>query len=39
VFKLQPQYASWLPQINRAIEKLRSSGELDSIRRHYLPTK
>jgi ABC-type amino acid transport substrate-binding protein len=39
VFKLQPQYASWLPQINRAIDKLRSSGELDSIRRHYLPTK
>jgi len=39
VFKLQPQHAQWLPQINRAIDRLRNSGELESIRRHYLSTK
>ena len=37
VFKLQPEHAKWLPQINRAIDTLRASGELDGIRRHYLP--
>jgi ABC-type amino acid transport substrate-binding protein len=38
VFKLQPQYAQWLPRINQAIKTLRDSGELDRIRRNYLPT-
>jgi hypothetical protein len=37
VFKLQPEHAQWLPRINRAIQTLSNSGELDSIRRHYLP--
>jgi ABC-type amino acid transport substrate-binding protein len=37
VFKLQPQYASWLPQINNAIEGLKKTGELERIRRKYLP--
>lgn len=39
VFKLQPQYAQWLPLINRAIDDLRASGELERIRRQYLPVK
>jgi ABC-type amino acid transport substrate-binding protein len=39
VFKLQPQYAQWLPPINRAIDTLRASGELERIRRQYLPVK
>lgn len=39
VFKLQPQYAQWLPPINRAIDTLRASGELERIRRQYLPAK
>lgn len=38
VFKLQPQLAGWLPRINRAIDTLRSSGELERIRGRYLPT-
>lgn len=37
VLKLQPQYAPWLPRINRAIDTLRSSGELDRIKRAYVP--
>ena len=37
VIKLQPEHAQWLPRINRAIDTLRSSGELESIRRRYLP--
>lgn len=37
VFKLQPQYASWLPRINSAIDSLNTSGELERIRRQYLP--
>jgi ABC-type amino acid transport substrate-binding protein len=36
VFKLQPQLAQWLPRINRAIDTLRSSGELERIRGRYL---
>jgi len=36
VFKLQPQHAQWLPQINRAINTLRSNGELDHIKSRYL---
>ena len=39
VFKLQPQYAQWLPPINQAIDTLRASGELERIRRQYLPAK
>jgi polar amino acid transport system substrate-binding protein len=38
VFKLQPQHASWLPQINSAIDSLRRTGELEKIRRRYLPS-
>nr|GFB82716.1 hypothetical protein [Tanacetum cinerariifolium] len=38
VFKLQPQHAQWLPPINHAIDTLRASGELERIRRQYLPT-
>ncbi|MFK3797559.1 substrate-binding periplasmic protein [Pseudomonas sp. NPDC088444] len=37
VIKLQPELAQWLPQINRAIDTLRASGELENIRRQYLP--
>ena len=37
VFKLQPQYASWLPRINNAIDSLNKTGELERIRRQYLP--
>jgi polar amino acid transport system substrate-binding protein len=37
VFKLQPQYASWLPRINSAIDSLNKTGELERIRRKYLP--
>lgn len=37
VIKLQPELAQWLPQINHAIDTLRSSGELENIRRRYLP--
>jgi ABC-type amino acid transport substrate-binding protein len=37
VFKLQPQHASWLPQINNAIDSLKKTGELERIRRKYLP--
>uniref|UniRef100_A0A7C2B015 Transporter substrate-binding domain-containing protein n=1 Tax=Pseudomonas graminis TaxID=158627 RepID=A0A7C2B015_9PSED len=37
VFKLQPQYASWLPRINSAIDSLNKTGELECIRRQYLP--
>jgi ABC-type amino acid transport substrate-binding protein len=39
VFKLQPQHVLWLPPINRAIDSLRASGELERIRRQYLPVK
>lgn len=39
VFKLQPQHAQWLPPINRAIDTLRASGEIERIRRQYLPVK
>lgn len=37
VFKLQAQYASWLPRINSAIDTLDKTGELERIRRMYLP--
>jgi ABC-type amino acid transport substrate-binding protein len=37
VFKLQPQHASWLPQINSAIDSMKKTGELEQIRRKYLP--
>jgi ABC-type amino acid transport substrate-binding protein len=37
VIKLQPEHAQWLGQINQAIDTLRSTGELESIRRRYLP--
>jgi ABC-type amino acid transport substrate-binding protein len=37
VFKLQPQHASWLPQINSAIDSMQKTGELEQIRRRYLP--
>jgi ABC-type amino acid transport substrate-binding protein len=37
VFKLQASHAVWLPRINGAIDTLRKSGELDNIRRQYLP--
>lgn len=38
VFKLQPQYAQWLPRINQAIETMSKSGELERIRRRYIPS-
>lgn len=38
VFKLQPQYAQWLPKINRAIDAMSRSGELERIRRRYIPS-
>lgn len=37
VIKLQPAHAKWLGQINHAIDTLRRTGELDGIRRRYLP--
>jgi polar amino acid transport system substrate-binding protein len=37
VFKLQPQHASWLPRINSAIDSMQKTGELEQIRRRYLP--
>ena len=37
VIKLQPEHAQWLPQINHAIDTLRTDGELEAIRQRYLP--
>jgi|GEM_PF-940341 len=39
VIKLQPEHAQWLPKINSAIETMVRSGEVERIRKAYLPAR